>query len=107
MRNLRLGKRDGNNYYLLDGTRMTKQEWIKEVKHQVAECGDQAKLEGLKKVAYRSHNAEDAEEVALFLYVSEMQKDGGWAQAVGYTEETFKGLKEVVGELGEKQIAFF
>ena len=106
MKNLKLGKRRGNNYYLLDNTCMSKQEWLRAVKEQVAEVGDQARLEALKKVAYRSHGKEEAEEVALFLYVSEMHKDESWKQSVGYTEETFKGLREVIDDLGQKQLAF-
>lgn len=107
MRNLRLGKRDGNNYYLLDNTCMSKQEWIRAVKEQVVELGEQGALEGLKKVTYRVHGEEEAEEVALLLYVSGMHNDKAWKQSVGYTESTFKGLKEVVDELGEKQLTFF
>lgn len=107
MENLKLGKREGNVYCLLDGTQMTKEEWIRTVKQQVAECGDQEKLEALRKVAYRTHSKAEAEEIALIFYVSDMHKNEAWKQLVGYTEETFKGLKEVVGDLGEKQLAFF
>lgn len=107
MSNFKLGKREGDVYCLLDGTQMTKQEWIKAVRQKVEKSGDQAKLEALKKVAYRTHSKAEAEEIALLFYENNMHKNEAWKQLVGYTEETFKGLKEVVGELGEKQIAFF
>lgn len=107
MSNLRLGKREGNNYYLLDNTKISKQEWMQAVKRQIEEGRDQSAYEGLLKVCCMYHGGKNAEETALFMYVAEMHKDEAWKQSVGYTEDTFKGLKEVVDELGEKQLTFF
>lgn len=105
MRDLRLGKREQNRYYLLDGKGMSPHEWKKLVKTQAEEKGERAILRGLLEVAKRSQQGTYAEEMALLWYVHRYHEKEDWVQMNNYKPVEEGDLKAVKVD-GEYQMSF-
>lgn len=105
MKDLRLGSRDGNTYYLLDHTPMTRTEWKKAVKEQAEEMGEQSILKGLLEVAKKQQQGTYAEEMAYMWYAHGMHKYVDWCRQHGYKPIQDGDLKTVKVD-GSEQITF-
>ena len=72
--NLELGCREqtdnGWNYYLKDGTSMSRERWIELVNQQINQNGHQSEIEQSKKTLTLRNHDDSVDEVALYIYAS-------------------------------------
>ena len=103
--NLELGCREqtdnGWNYYLKDGTSMSRERWIELVNQQINQNGHQSEIEQIKKTVTLRNHDDSVDEVALYIYASR------YCTNVTVTSAPKPTFSIVQDEMGCSQLSFY
>lgn len=90
-------------YYLMDGTKLTKEEWISIVKSHVKENGHEGILDKITSTIKLWNKKDTAQDVALHVYAAKYCAD---VQQVARREKVSVPVKVVTDEMGCEQLSF-
>lgn len=90
-------------YYLMDGTKLTKEEWTSIVKGYIKEKGHEAILDKIVATIRLWNKKDTVEDVALHVYAAKYCTD---VQQVARREKANVPVKVVTDEMGCEQLSF-